>query len=214
PHMADGGLTCRSPIPSLLTGTMTVTSPTWARTSPPMCWHCTGGWGCRQHTTAWRHPAQPKSRFVISIRPTRRKSTRCSRDRWCASRVMMAAPFARTSSGTSPTSNHSRAIIHAADASWQFAQHIIRLPPQVNARADEVIEQILDRMPLRRAKLKGYWVLGKLNHSELATNTRLPIATIPRSLETGQSTFTYIGDTWGDGVPADAAIRQMAESER
>jgi hypothetical protein len=107
-----------------------------------------------------------------------------------------------------------RAIIHAADASWQFAQHIIRLPPQVNARADEVIEQILDRMPLRRAKLKGYWVLGKLNHSELATNTRLPIATILRSLETGQSTFTYIGDTWGDGVPADAAIRQMAESER
>jgi hypothetical protein len=106
------------------------------------------------------------------------------------------------------------AIIHAADVSWQFAHHLTSLPPQVNARADEVIEQILDQMPLRRTKLKGYWVLGKANHSELATNTRLPIITVTRSLEAGQSTFTYVGDTWGDGIPADAAIRQMAESER
>ena len=106
------------------------------------------------------------------------------------------------------------AIIHAADASWQFAHHLISLPPQVDTRADEVIEQILNRMPLRRTKLKGYWVLGKANHSELATHTRLHIVTIHRNLEAGQSTFTYIGDTWGDGIPADAAIRQMAESER
>jgi hypothetical protein len=106
------------------------------------------------------------------------------------------------------------AVIHAADASWQFEHHTISLPPQLNKRADEVIEQILDRMPLRRTKLKGYWVLGKVNHSELGSNTRLPIVTIPRSLEAGQSTFTYVGDTWGDGIPADAALRQIAESER
>ena len=27
-------------------------------------------------------------------------------------------------------------------------------------------------------------------------------------------TFTYVGDTWSDGIPAHSAIRQMVESER
>lgn len=106
------------------------------------------------------------------------------------------------------------AVIHAADASWQFAHHSTRLPPQMHVRADEVINEILDNLPLRRSKLKGYWVLGRAQHSELGSTTRLPVANIARSLEAGQSTFTYVGDTWGEGIPADAAIRQMAESER
>lgn len=106
------------------------------------------------------------------------------------------------------------AIIHAADALWQFPHHTIRLPPQVNVRAGEVIEQILDRMPLRRAILKGRWVLSRPGYSELGTTTRLPPVTIPRSLHAGQSRFTYAGDTWGDGIAANEAVRQMAESER
>src|SRR5690606_440863 len=48
------------------------------------------------------------------------------------------------------------AVIHAADAIWQLQQHTVRLPPQVTVRAGAVIEQILDRVPFRRPKLRGY----------------------------------------------------------
>lgn len=106
------------------------------------------------------------------------------------------------------------AVLHAVDALWQLPHHTVRLPPQVNVTADAVIETILNRVPLRRTKLKGYWVLGRASHSELGTNTRLPIVTIPRSLETGQTTFAYVGDTWGDGIPASTALQQIAETER
>ncbi len=106
------------------------------------------------------------------------------------------------------------AILHAVDALWQLPHHTVRLPSQVNVTADAVIEAVLDRVPLRRTKLKGYWILGRANHSELGSNTRLPIATIPRSLESGQTTFAYVGDTWGDGIPASAAIQQITETER
>lgn len=106
------------------------------------------------------------------------------------------------------------AVIHAVDASAQLGQYSVRLPPQVNVRADEVIDAILDSVPLRRTKLKGYWLLGRVDHSELGTNTRLPIATIPRSLGAGQTTFDYAGDTWADGIAAIDAIGQMVEAER
>lgn len=107
-----------------------------------------------------------------------------------------------------------RAVIHAVDALWQLQQHTIRLPPQVNVRADAVIEQILDRVPFRRTRLKGYWVLGKTDHSELGSNTRLPIRNIERALETGETQFAYVGDTWGDGIPAYEAIREVVVAER
>lgn len=106
------------------------------------------------------------------------------------------------------------AVIHAVDASAQLGQYRVRLPPQTSVRADEVIDQILDLVPLRRTKLKGYWLLGRVDHGELGTNTRLPIATIARSLQTGQTVFAYVGDTWGDGVTAIEAIRQVVEAER
>ncbi|MBZ0302596.1 MAG: hypothetical protein K8J31_22815, partial [Anaerolineae bacterium] len=66
----------------------------------------------------------------------------------------------------------------------------------------------------RRTKLKGCWLLGKPGHSEVATSTRLPSAPIPMSLESGQTVFAYVGDTWGGGVLASEAIRQVIEAER
>ena len=106
------------------------------------------------------------------------------------------------------------AIIHAVDASAQLQRYTIQLPPQMNVRADEVIDQILNRVPLRRSILKGRWLVGRADHAELGTNTRLPGVTISRSLQSGQSTFSYVGDTWADGLPAIEAIRQVCETER
>lgn len=105
------------------------------------------------------------------------------------------------------------AVIHAESADSQLRQHRIRLPPQVNVRADTIINGVLDAVPLRRRMLKGRWLIGRVGYSELGLNTRLPGATISRSLETGKTAFAYVGDTWADGVPAYEAIRQITEAE-
>jgi hypothetical protein len=112
------------------------------------------------------------------------------------------------------TQGRRTAVIHARGPEHELTQNRIRLPPQVNARADQIIQNVLDASPLRRAKMKGYWVLDITANAELGTNTRLAEETIARSLETGKSTFAYAADTWGDGIPADRAIRQMTEAER
>jgi len=105
------------------------------------------------------------------------------------------------------------AVIHAGGPEAQLVQSRVRLPPQVNKRADEVLAAILDTVPLRQTRLKGYWLVGVVNQSELGTNTRLA-ETYPRSLEAGKSTFAYAADTWLSGIAAFDALRQMVESER
>jgi hypothetical protein len=106
------------------------------------------------------------------------------------------------------------AVIHARGPEHELSQNKVRLAPQVSIRADQVIQAVLDAVQLRRAKMKGYWVLDVTSHAELGTNSRLAEETIARSLETGQSSFVYAADSWGEGVPADFAIRQMVEAER
>ncbi len=106
------------------------------------------------------------------------------------------------------------AVIYAVDALEQMQQYPVRLPPQVNVTADTIIGLVLDQVPFRRTQLKGYWVLGRVDHSELGTNTRLPIANIGRDLASGQTTLAYVGDRWAEGIPAIAALRQVVEAER
>jgi hypothetical protein len=104
-------------------------------------------------------------------------------------------------------------IIHAATPDAQFPQTIIRLPPLVNARSDNVILTLLDSLPLRRAGLANLWVLEIEDYGELDSTTRLaPDETVPRSAEAGISTFAYVGELWN--IPADDALRQVVESER
>lgn len=105
------------------------------------------------------------------------------------------------------------AVIHAAGPEAQLTQNRIRLPPQVNKRADEIIIAILEALPLRQTHLQGYWLLGLTGQSELGTNTRLA-ENYPRSIDEGRSTFVYAADTWLSGIAALDALRQMVESER
>jgi hypothetical protein len=105
------------------------------------------------------------------------------------------------------------AVIHVAGAEKQLAQAVVRLAPQINVSADTVINAVLDSVPLRRPVLKGIAVLNVVGNSELDSNTVLA-TDFGRSLETGHSTFAYVGDTWAEGIPASEAIRQLAESER
>ncbi len=106
------------------------------------------------------------------------------------------------------------AVLIAAGVDAQFAAHQVRLPPQINQRADSVINTLLDKVPLRRQVLKGRWVLGRSGFGELGTNTHLPDITVPRTLETGKSVFAYSGDTWGDGIRASLALASLTAAER
>jgi hypothetical protein len=105
------------------------------------------------------------------------------------------------------------AIIHAAGPEAQLAQNRIRLPPQVNKRADEIIIAILEAVYLRQPHLNGYWLLDLVGQAELGSNTRLA-ETYPRSIDEGRSTFVYAADTWLSGIAGLDALRQIVESER
>src|SRR5689334_6772068 len=105
------------------------------------------------------------------------------------------------------------AVIYAVGAEAVLGQQRIRLPPQVSATADTIIAKILDATLLRYSPLNGYWLLDTPSHAELDSNTHLA-GSVPRSLETGRSTFAYTADTWDVGVTALEAIRQMTDSER
>lgn len=105
------------------------------------------------------------------------------------------------------------AALHVAGPERQLERCQARLPPQPNARAGDLIAAVLDAALVRPLALAGRWLLGEVGQAELGVNTRLP-AMHPRSLEAGQSVFAYAAELWGDGVPALAAIRQLAESER
>jgi hypothetical protein len=105
------------------------------------------------------------------------------------------------------------AIIHAATADAQLTQWSVRLPAFVNARSDIVVTALLNSLPLHRAGLSTLWVLEVAGYGELDNTARLAAdESIPRLIETGISTFAYVGDLWN--IPADAALRQTVESER
>lgn len=104
------------------------------------------------------------------------------------------------------------AIIHAYGAEAWLPENMIRLPILTNVRADEVMRQILPRVKLRYPIFADYLIVGEVGKNTLGR--KLFGEYIPSSLETGQSVFAYIGDIWGEGVPADTALWQLAHSER
>lgn len=107
------------------------------------------------------------------------------------------------------------AVLHVGGPESELQRHHVRLPPQINVRADMVIDAILDATPLRRAALNALWLVEVPGHAELDSTTYLAsTVTIARSLEQGKSTFAYVADTWGDGIPALSAIDEVASSER
>jgi hypothetical protein len=79
------------------------------------------------------------------------------------------------------------AVIHLHGPERTLSETRTLIPLLTEARSDTVIAAVLNRAPLHR--------LG-------------------RSLQTGESVFAYVGDTWGDGIPARTAIRQVVEAER
>jgi len=105
------------------------------------------------------------------------------------------------------------ATIHARGHESEMHAQRILLGLQVNKRADQVIQAVLDSLRLRYPALNPYLIIGVDGHNIIGTD-KLFGTPIAYTLEAGRSTFAYIADTWLDGLPADEAIRLMTESER
>lgn len=95
-----------------------------------------------------------------------------------------------------------------------FPQNTIRLAPQLDQRADQIIETILDQVRYRRKMPANYVVIDWTGRNLIDNGSFIfePDA-LPRNLQAGKSTFPYAGDTLGDGIPADTALREVTQSE-
>jgi hypothetical protein len=89
----------------------------------------------------------------------------------------------------------------------------VTVPAQEDKTADEVIKEILSRSNLHPPGLSGRWLLGVTNFTELNQNTTLGEMTDILTAETGQTTFTMIGDKWTDGVSVFGALRDTVGRE-
>lgn len=88
----------------------------------------------------------------------------------------------------------------------------ILLPLMLDVTADQVITEILDTV--QTPPLEGEWLLGIIGSGELGITTILGDSTLPSTLETGQITFSRVGDNWPDNIDAYTAIKSVTENER
>ena len=108
-----------------------------------------------------------------------------------------------------------RAILYAEDWQQQLRENDTQLPTRESGRADEIIADILDGLPIRRRELAGRAILGLAGHDALGETTRLFSGeTVPRILERGRSRFALVTERWLAGISAWEAIRRIVESER
>jgi hypothetical protein len=79
------------------------------------------------------------------------------------------------------------AVLHLTGPERLLMTARVLIPLLLNARANNVLTSVLQNSPLHR---------------------------LERVLDTGESVFAYVGDTWVDGITALDAIRQIVTAER
>lgn len=105
------------------------------------------------------------------------------------------------------------ATLIAAGLGATLARHTVRLAPRANQRADQLIDALLDQVGYRRDLPAGYCVLDWAGRNQIDHTRPFAPESLPRTLQAGQSTFPYVGDTWGAGVSAAVAIEQVVAGE-
>jgi hypothetical protein len=100
--------------------------------------------------------------------------------------------------------------IFAQDRMAELSQQQIRLPLMSNLTADEGINTILEQVTWRYDRLDAMCIIGR---DSIGSSTIFGDNPISKTLDTGKSTFAYLGDNWEEGLFAHDAIRQLAEAE-
>lgn len=96
----------------------------------------------------------------------------------------------------------------------QIMNSPVRVPIQIDKRADEIIDAILSRTTIYPPGLIG-WLLGIAGFSNLGQNTYLSAGSSDYAvLDTGVNVFNYVGDTWNERTNIFAALRELIAAER
>ncbi len=107
-----------------------------------------------------------------------------------------------------------QALLHLQDIQPWLAGSLVTLPPQVNARADEVIARLLDGALLRRPVLVGFLFIDRAGSNMIDSARIFPAQNVTRHLAAGLTRFAYVGDSWDEHTSARQAIAELAASER
>ena len=107
-----------------------------------------------------------------------------------------------------------QATLHLRDIQPWLAQSAASLPPQVNARADQLIARLLESAVLRRAALAGYLFIDRAGSNRIDSARIFPAANVTRHLAAGKTRFAYVGDSWDEHTSVRQAIAELAASER
>lgn len=102
------------------------------------------------------------------------------------------------------------AIIFAHGRMAELSQQQIRLPLMTNLTADTGISAILDQVQWRYDVLDGMCIIGR---DSIGSSDIFGDDPITKTLDTGKSTFAYLGDNWKEGLSANEAIRKLVEAE-
>lgn len=111
------------------------------------------------------------------------------------------------------TQGKQQARIIARGYGAQLQQNPAKLPAQVNRRADQAINTLLKRGVFRYPVLDGYCILDRAGHSVINSTRIFPAQAIETALESGKSTFAYLGDDWDDALSLAQAVEILARSE-
>jgi len=106
------------------------------------------------------------------------------------------------------------AIIHLHDMQVWLADSPVLMSAQVDVTADTVIDTLLNEAVLRRAVIGGYCIIDIDGYNQIDSVDIFPAENLARQLATGLTQFAYVGDWWGETVPARQGIRELVESER
>ena len=112
-----------------------------------------------------------------------------------------------------PQGGDGRTVAMRCVGAKQFMQdQTIRLPLLENLRSDEIIQAILEKLQTPPALTGQHWILGLAGASELGESTYLADLAPSYSLDTGDTTFPYVADTWDKNFHGNQYVGESWEA--
>lgn len=102
-------------------------------------------------------------------------------------------------------------VITATGAKMLLQDTEVFLPLLQDVTADQILDRILGLVTFPPAS-NYYFRLGVIGAQELGITTYF--GTAGYTLETGNTTFAYVGDSWENGISANDAIERVMRAER
>lgn len=114
------------------------------------------------------------------------------------------------------TGDHGKrtALLHLHGLHRWLESSRVQIAPQRDVRADAVINAVLDATTVRRWPLADHCLIDVDGQNVIDEVFIFGQQNIGRSLQTGKSTFAFVGDQWPGGIPAAQAVAEAAASEQ